>query len=148
MAGWLAFAKEKTEDRVLQLNVEEIRPNPHQPRVRFAGGELRALADSIRQNGILQPLCVRKVAEGYEMIAGERRLRAAKLAGLDTVPCIVMEINDRNSAILALVENIQREDLNCFEEAAALEKLISYYRMTQEDAAMRLGRAQSTIANK
>ena len=148
MAGWLAFAKEKTEDRVLQLNVEEIRPNPHQPRVRFAGGELRALADSIRQNGILQPLCVRKVAEGYEMIAGERRLRAAKLAGLDTVPCIVMEINDRNSAILALVENIQREDLNCFEEAAALEKLISYYGMTQEDAAMRLGRAQSTIANK
>ena len=148
MAGLFAFTKEKTEDRVLQVNVEEIRPNPHQPRVRFAGGELRALADSIRQNGILQPLSVRRTAEGYQIIAGERRLRAAKLAGLETVPCIVMEINDRNSAILALVENIQREDLNCFEEAAALEKLISYYGMTQEDAALRLGRAQSTIANK
>ncbi|MBR3629084.1 MAG: ParB/RepB/Spo0J family partition protein [Oscillospiraceae bacterium] len=148
MAGLFAFTREKTEERVLQISVEEIQPNRHQPRVRFPLGELRVLADSIRQNGILQPLCVRKVGEQYELIAGERRLRAAKLAGLTTVPCIVMEINDRNSAILALVENIQREDLNCFEEAAALEKLISFYGMTQEDTAMRLGRAQSTIANK
>lgn len=148
MAGLFAFAKEKTEDRVLQIQIDEIRPNPHQPRSDFALGELRTLADSIRQNGILQPLTVRRVGDLYELIAGERRLRAAKLAGLDTVPCLVMEITDRNSAILALVENIQRQDLNCFEEAAALEKLISYYGMTQEDAALRLGRAQSTIANK
>ena len=148
MAGLFGFVKEKTEERVMQIPVEAIRPNPHQPRVRFVNAELRALAESIRQNGILQPLSVRCVEDGYELIAGERRLRAAKMAGLETVPCLVMEINDRNSAILALVENIQREDLNCFEEATALEKLISIYGMTQEDAAMRLGRAQSTIANK
>ncbi len=148
MTGLFAFAKEKTEGKVLQLEVEIIRPNPHQPRVNFSQQELRTLADSIRQNGILQPLTVRRCGEEYQLIAGERRLRAAKLAGLRYVPCIVMEINDRNSAILALVENIQRQDLNYFEEAAALEKLISYYGMTQEDAAMKLGRAQSTVANK
>lgn len=149
MTGLFTFTKERTgEDKILQLSVEQIRPNPHQPRVHFTPEELRALSDSIRQNGILQPLTVRRCGEEFELIAGERRLRAAKLAGLHAVPCIVMEINDRNSAILALVENIQREDLNYFEEAAALEKLISYYGMTQEDAAMKLGRAQSTVANK
>ncbi len=148
MAGLFAFMKERTDERIVQVNVEDIKPNPHQPRTRFRDEDLRALADSIRQNGLIQPISVRSTAEGYQLIAGERRLRASKLAGLLTVPCIVMEISDRNSAILALVENIQREDLNCFEEAAALEKLISYYGMTQEDAAMRLGRAQSTIANK
>lgn len=149
MTGLFSFTRDRTEeDKVLHLNVESIRPNPHQPRVNFTPDELRALADSIRQNGILQPLTVRRCGDEYELIAGERRLRAAKLAGLHSVPCIVMEINDRNSAILALVENIQREDLNYFEEAAALEKLITYYGMTQEDAAMKLGRAQSTVANK
>lgn len=148
MTGLFAFTKERTEGKVLQLEAEMIRPNPHQPRVNFSQQELRTLADSIRQNGILQPLTVRRCGEEYQLIAGERRLRAAKLAGLRYVPCIVMEINDRNSAILALVENIQRQDLNYFEEAAALEKLISYYGMTQEDAAMKLGRAQSTVANK
>jgi len=139
---------ETTEQRVMHLRIEDIRPNPHQPRVMFPPEELRALSDSIRQNGILQPLTVRQCGDFYELIAGERRLRAAKLAGLRSVPCIVMEINDRNSAILALVENIQRQDLNYFEEAAALEKLITYYGMTQEDAAIQLGRAQSTVANK
>ncbi len=140
--------EEQTEQKILYLRTEDIRPNPHQPRVLFQLEELRALSDSIRQNGILQPLTVRQCGSKYELIAGERRLRAAKLAGLRCVPCIVMEINDRNSAILALVENIQRQDLNYFEEAAALEKLITYYGMTQEDAAMQLGRAQSTVANK
>ncbi len=137
-----------TEQKVLHIRIEDIRPNPHQPRTVFPPEELRALSDSIRQNGILQPLTVRQYGNLYELIAGERRLRAAKLAGLRSVPCIVMEINDRNSAILALVENIQRQDLNYFEEAAALEKLITYYGMTQEDAAVQLGRAQSTVANK
>ncbi len=137
-----------TEQRVMQIRIEDIRPNPHQPRTAFQPDELKALSDSIRQNGILQPLTVRQCGEFYELIAGERRLRAARIAGLRCVPCIVMEINDRNSAILALVENIQRQDLNYFEEAAALEKLITYYGMTQEDAAVQLGRAQSTVANK
>ncbi|MDE5738163.1 MAG: ParB/RepB/Spo0J family partition protein [Oscillospiraceae bacterium] len=155
MSGIFTPTKEKfsklegqTEQKILYLHTEDIRPNPHQPRVLFQLEELRALSDSIRQNGILQPLTVRQCGSEYELIAGERRLRAAKLAGLRCVPCIVMEINDRNSAILALVENIQRQDLNYFEEAAALEKLITYYGMTQEDAAMQLGRAQSTVANK
>ncbi len=148
MSATLTAAQTETEQRVMHLRVEDIRPNPHQPRVVFHPEELRALSDSIRQNGILQPLTVRQCGEHYELIAGERRLRAAKLAGLRTVPCIVMEINDRNSAILALVENIQRQDLNYFEEAAALERLITYYGMTQEDAAVQLGRAQSTVANK
>ena len=149
MTGLFPFTKERTEEKkILQISVSLIRPNPHQPRTSFHPEELRALADSIRQNGILQPLTVRQCGEHYELIAGERRLRAAKIAGLRVVPCIVMEINDRNSAILALVENIQREDLNYFEEAAALEKLISCYGMTQEDAALQLGRAQSTVANK
>lgn len=157
MSGILAFTKEKPalqeenaqkEQKILYLHIEDIRPNPHQPRRIFHPEELRALSDSIRQNGILQPLTVRQCGSYYELIAGERRLRAARLAGFKSVPCIVMEINDRNSAILALVENIQRQDLNYFEEAAALEKLITYYGMTQEDAATQLGRAQSTVANK
>lgn len=149
MTGLFTLVKDKTrEQRVIQLPTAEIIPNPHQPRRTFEPDELRALSDSIRQNGILQPITVRNTGERYELIAGERRLRAAKLAGLTVVPCIVMEISDRNSAILALVENIQRADLNCFEEAAALEKLITCYGMTQEDAAMQLGRAQSTVANK
>lgn len=149
MTGLFTLVKDKIrEQRVIQLPTAEIFPNPHQPRRVFEGEELRALSESIRQNGILQPITVRSTGEHFELIAGERRLRAAKLAGLTTVPCIIMEISDRNSAILALVENIQRADLNCFEEAAALEKLITCYGMTQEDAAMQLGRAQSTVANK
>ena len=149
MSNLFAFVKDRTEEKkVMQLPICEIHPNPNQPRTAFRQEELRALSDSIRQNGILQPITVRRCGSHYELIAGERRLRAAKLAGLTQVPCILMEISDRNSAILALVENIQRQDLNYFEEAAALEKLISYYGMTQEDAALQLGRAQSTVANR
>ncbi len=149
MTGFFTFAKEKTdEQKVLLISTEQIRPNPHQPRSAFPDPDLRQLADSIRQNGILQPLTVRQRGEKFELIAGERRLRAAKIAGLRAVPCIVMDISERNSAILALVENIQRQDLSFFDEAAAIEKLISYYGMTQEDAAIKLGKAQSTIANK
>lgn len=150
MAGIFTFSKEKTEQqRVLMIPVDEISSNPHQPRTSFPSPDLRQLSDSIRQDGILQPLTVRECGNnGYELIAGERRLRAAKIAGLRAVPCIVMDISERNSAILALVENIQRQDLNCFDEAAAIAKLIHYYGMTQEDAAIRLGKAQSTVANK
>lgn len=149
MTGLFTFVKEKSdEQKVLLISTEQIRPNPHQPRSTFPDPDLRQLADSIRQNGILQPLTVRQRGEIFELIAGERRLRAAKMAGIRAVPCIVMDISERNSAILALVENIQRQDLTFFDEAAAIEKLISYYGMTQEDAAIKLGKAQSTIANK
>ena len=149
MAGFLTFTKEKPLNRVVEVNVSEIVPNPHQPRTDFDLADMQSLAESIAQNGILQPLTVRKDADQrYELVAGERRLRAAKLAGLQSVPCIILDISERNSAIMALVENIQRQDLSFFDEASAIEKLISYYGMTQEDAAAKLGKAQSTIANK
>ncbi len=148
MAGFLNFTKEKLINKVVEIEIKDIRPNPHQPRTDFSDNEIIALAESISQNGILQPLSVRRVGEKFELIAGERRLRAAKICGFTVVPCIVHEISERHSAILALVENIQRQDLSFFEEAAAIEKLINYYGMTQEDAALKLGKAQSTIANK
>ncbi len=148
MAGFLTFTKEKPVNRVVEIEISSILPNPHQPRTEFDFADIRSLADSILQNGILQPLSVRRSDDHYELIAGERRLRAAKLAGLHTVPCIILDISARNSAIMALVENIQRQDLSFFDEASAIERLISYYGMTQEDAAARLGKAQSTIANK
>ena len=148
MAGFLNFTKEKSINKVIEVDIKLILPNPHQPRKSFPDNEITALAESISQNGILQPLSVRRYGDKFELIAGERRLRAAKICGFSVVPCIVHEISDRNSAILALVENIQRQDLSFFEEAVAIEKLITYYGMTQEDAASKLGKAQSTIANK
>lgn len=148
MAGIFNFTKDKQINKVIEVDINLIFPNPHQPRTEFNENDISALADSIAQNGILQPLSVRKCGECYELIAGERRLRAAKLCGFSVVPCIVHEISERHSAILALVENIQRQDLSFFDEAVAIEKLITYYGMTQEDAASKLGKAQSTIANK
>ena len=126
MAAFLNFTKEKEkeENRVVQITISEIVPNPHQPRTEFDYNDISSLAESICQNGILQPLSVRKVDRGYELIAGERRLRAAKLVQLRYVPCIILDISARTSAVLALVENIQ------------------------EDAGLKLGKAQSTIANK
>ncbi len=148
MASFLNFTRDKQVNKVVEVQVNQIIPNPHQPRTEFEDTDIRALAESIAQNGILQPISIRRNGDIYELIAGERRLRAAKMCGLRYVPCIIHEISERNSAILALVENIQRQDLSFFDEAAAIEKLISYYGMTQEDAASKLGKAQSTIANK
>ena len=148
MAGFLNLTKEKLINKVVEIRIDKIMPNPHQPRREFAENELSSLSESIAQNGILQPLTVRRINDKYELIAGERRLRAAKLCGFEAVPCIIVDMSDRDSSILALVENIQRQDLNFFEEALAIEKLITYYGMTQEDAAAKLGKVQSTIANK
>lgn len=133
---------------LLQLSPGQISPNPDQPRRHFEDAALQSLADSIRQHGILQPLTVRKTASGYVLIAGERRLRAAKLAGCETVPCLLMETEDRQSALLALVENLQREDLHYLEEAAAIAKLMADYQLSQEETAKKLGRSQSAVANK
>ena len=108
------------DTQVHWLPVEQIAPNPHQPRREFAPGPLAELAESIRRHGIIQPLSVRRSADGWELIAGERRLRAAKLAGLQTVPCLEMQVDEQDSAILALIENIQRRDLHYLEEAAAI----------------------------
>lgn len=148
MAGFLNLTKEKQVNKVVEIEICRIIPNPNQPRRDFKESEIVALAESISQNGILQPLSVRKIADKYEIIAGERRLRAAKMCELHHVPCIVYDMNDRDSAILAIVENIQRQDLSFFEEATAIEKLIEYYGLTQEEAASKLGKAQSTVANK
>lgn len=134
--------------KIIDISVSLIRPNPNQPRKTFDQSSLTSLAKSISQDGIIQPLTVRRVNNYFELISGERRLRAAKLAGLRSVPCILVDISDQRSTIFALIENIQRADLNFFEEAEAISLLIREYGMTQEDTAIRLGMAQSTIANK
>ena len=140
---------EPTEERrVLRLPVAEIRPNPRQPRRFFDERGLRELAASIRRHGIIQPLTVRRIPQGWELVAGERRLRAAKLAGLETVPCIEAAADDRESALLALVENLQRRDLHYFEEATAIADYLRQSGVTQEEAASLLGRSPSSVANK
>lgn len=139
-------AKEKVVAKVIQVDVNKIEPNPYQPRREF--DDIDGLAQSIKQNGILQPLTVRRTENGFQLVAGERRLRAAKMLGLESVPCIPMTITERNSAMLALIENIQRRDLSFFDEAEAIAKLIDFYGMTQEDAAISLGKSQPSIANK
>ena len=136
------------DSQVLQLPVEAIAPNPYQPRRDFAPQPLAELADSIRSHGILQPLTVRRTPQGWELVAGERRLRAAKLAGLQTVPCLCRRAEDEDSALLALIENIQRRDLHYFEEAAAIAAYLRQSGATQEEAAARLGRSPSALANK
>ena len=138
----------RTKRRVLDLSVDSIRPNPMQPRQVFEDAALRELAESIRRNGILQPLTGRRTAAGWELVAGERRLRAAKLAGLKTVPCLETSADDRRSALLALVENLQRQDLGYFEEAEAIAAYLRQTGSTQEDAAAQLGRSPSAVANK
>ncbi|MBQ5748975.1 MAG: ParB/RepB/Spo0J family partition protein [Oscillospiraceae bacterium] len=134
--------------RVLFIPVGSIRPNPSQPRRVFDEAALQELAASIAQYGILQPLTVRKSAFGAELVAGERRLRAAKLAGLAEVPCIVICVDDEDSGMLALVENLQRRDLDFIEEAEGLARLMRQYHLSQEQAARRIGKSQSAVANK
>lgn len=140
------LVKEKVVNKVVQIETDKIIPNPYQPRRDF--DDMEGLAQSILQNGILQPLTVRRENGEIELVSGERRLRAAKMLGMETVPCIIVEMSGRNSAVMALIENIQRQDLSVFDEAEAIAKLIDFYGMTQEDAAVRLGKSQSTIANK
>lgn len=136
------------DTQVLWLPVEAIAPNPAQPRRDFDPVPLSELADSIRRHGILQPLSVRRTEAGWELVAGERRLRAAKLAGLSSVPCLRVEAEADESALLALIENIQRRDLHYLEEAAAIAAYLRRSGATQEEAAARLGRSPSALANK
>lgn len=135
--------------RILDIPVDTIIPNPSQPRKQFDSEPIIRLADSIRRYGILQPLTVRRVEDGRcEIVAGERRLRAAKLLGLETVPCIIVDVDEKKSAELAIIENIQRENLNIFEQASSIASLIDIYNLTQEDAARQLSMSQSFVANK
>lgn len=140
--------KEKAAGQVVMIPIADICPNESQPRKEFSSEGLLSLSESIRQNGLIQPVTVRRKGVLYEIISGERRTRAAKLAGYNEIPCIIMSVDDEQSAVLALIENIQRKDLSFFEEALAIEKIITSYGLTQEQAAVRLGKAQSTIANK
>lgn len=135
-------------DRVMQLPVDQILPNPGQPRKIFNEDGLQELAQSILSYGIIQPLTVRRCPAGYELVAGERRLRAAKLAGLREVPCILMALDESQSGMVALIENLQRRDLDFIEEAEGIARLMRLYGLSQEQTAMRLGRSQSAVANK
>ena len=134
--------------RVVFLPAKSIRPNPAQPRKLFREESLEELAESIRQHGILQPLSVRRIGGSYELIAGERRLRAGILAGLTEIPCIVMQMTETESAMTALVENLQRQDLDYIEEARGIARLMDRCHLNQEQVAGILGRSQSSIANK
>ena len=134
--------------RVLFLPVDDIVPNSDQPRKRFSQPELEELAASIQTLGVLQPLTVRRRNGGWELVAGERRLRAARLAGLAQVPCLSVQTDSQSSSLLALVENLQRRDLDFWEEALALRRLLDTYHLSQEEVARRLGKSQSAVANK
>lgn len=141
--------EEESSDGISTLPVREIEPDPDQPRKNFNEEALSALAQSITENGLLQPIAVRpkKAGPGYTIIAGERRWRAARIAGLDEVPVIVKNVTDEQAAALALIENLQREDLDPIEVAEGCRRLIDQYGLTQEQAAMRLGKSRSAITN-
>lgn len=140
--------RQQVRGSIVFLPIEEIQPNPAQPRKHFHRDGLEELAASINEHGVLQPLTVRMRNGTYELIAGERRLRASKMAGLQDVPCILLNVNTEESSLIALVENLQRKDLDVIEEAEGIAQLIRMFGMSQEDAAKRLGKSQSSIANK
>ena len=134
--------------RVVFLPAAAIQPNPAQPRQVFQPEALDELAESIRRHGILQPLSVRRVGTGYQLIAGERRLRAARIAGVTDIPCILMRMDDRESGMAAMIENLQRQDLDFIEEAMGIQQLLTQWDMRQEQVARLLGISQSAVANK
>ena len=137
----------ETEDRVLYVDINDIRPNSAQPRKNFDEVKLGELASSITANGVIQPLIVRESTNGYELVAGERRWRAARMSGLRTVPCIVRNFDDRQNAIVAIIENMQREDLDPIEEALGLKSMTEKYGFTQEQVSASLGRSRTYITN-
>ena len=142
------FPEEPESGAVTKLPLQKVEPNPDQPRRTFDEEELQALADSIAAHGILQPLAVRASGDGfYQIIAGERRWRAARIAGLAEVPAIVIEADDRKMTELSLIENLQREDLDPIEEAEGYKTLMDNYHLTQEEAAERVGKSRSAVAN-
>ena len=130
-----------------QCDIELIQPNRYQPRKHFSEDELKGLSRSIREQGVIQPLLVRKTEDGYELVAGERRLRAARMAGLTDVPCVVKSVSDAQALELSIIENIQRENLNPVEEAEAYHRLMTEFGLTQDEAAVRVGKSRSAVAN-
>lgn len=140
-------AEEKSE-KCVQLDVDSIMPNPYQPRRKFDLKALDELAESISQVGVITPISVRVAPGGYELVCGERRVRAAKMAGLKTIPAIIVNLSDKESAIVAITENLQRKDLTFFEEAESMNNLIEFHSLTQETVAQKLGKSQGAVANK
>ncbi|SMB87558.1 ParB family protein [Desulfonispora thiosulfatigenes DSM 11270] len=137
-----------TKDNIKDIDLELIHPNPYQPRKFFEQRQLEELAESIKQYGVMQPVVVRKVGTNYELVAGERRTRASRLAGLKTIPAIVKNLTDKETAEIALIENLQRENLNYFEEAEGYNRLLKEFDLTQEELAKKVSKSQSTVANK
>ncbi len=139
---------EECKEKCVHIPIDEIMPNPYQPRRRFDITALNELAESIAQVGIITPISVRLAPGGYELVCGERRLRAAKIVGLKKIPAIIVEISDKDSAIIAITENLQRKELTFFEEAESMQNLIEYHSLTQEMVAQKLGKSQAAVANK
>ena len=135
------------KEEVIELKLSELRPNPYQPRKVFDAEKLQELANSIKEHGVFQPIIVKKSIKGYEIIAGERRYKASQLAGKETIPAIVRDFTDENMMEIALLENLQRENLNSIEEATAYQKLLSSLKVTQEELANKLGKSRSHITN-
>lgn len=137
-------------EQVIQIPTEKLLPNPYQPRKQFKSEEMLSLADSIKENGVIQPLLCRRInnSDYFEIVAGERRLRASILANLQTVPCIILDCEYEMSAIFSILENIQRSDLDFFEEAQAISQLVNHFGMTQEQIGKKLGKSQSSLSNK
>jgi len=148
ISKWLGFSERESSEEVRLIPVDAIAPSPYQPRAVFDDERLEELCDTIRVHGVIQPILVRPRENGFELIAGERRLRAVKKLGMDTIPAIVREMGDPQAASVALIENLQREGLTPIEEAVAYQKLMELHGLTQESLAQRLGKSQSTIANK
>lgn len=136
-----------TREKISELLVDKITPNPHQPRASFGEEDLQELVESIKEHGVIQPLIVSKTSSGWQLIAGERRLRSAKLAGLNTVPAIVREMNEQKKMEVALIENLQRKNLNVLETAFAYQKLIDEFNLTQEQLSKRVAKSRSAVAN-
>ena len=144
----LNILKRQKEDSLVNLPLDEIAPNRYQPRQYFDDTTLEELKNSILEYGLLQPVTVRRISGGYELIAGERRFRAAQLAGLSEIPAVIVQSDEKKSAVLSLLENLQREDLTFFEVAQSYERLIREQGMTQSEVAEKIGKSQSSVANK
>lgn len=136
-----------TNEEIININLDELRPNPYQPRKVFKDEALEELSASIKEHGVFQPIIVKKSIKGYEIIAGERRVRASKLAGLETIPAIIRNLNDEQMMEIALLENLQRENLNCVEEAEAYKTMIERLNLTQDELSNKVGKSRSYITN-
>ena len=149
--GWFKSLRIKENWRGLEVKeipIDRVVFNPYQPRKMVGEEELKGLSESIKDHGVLQPVVVRRIGKGYELVAGERRVRASKMAGLSVIPAVVKDLTDEETALLALIENLQREDLNYFEEAEGYQRIIQEFGLTQEELARKVGKSQSAVANK